>query len=337
LADFNSFLENHLIDWRKNNVSNQDPLTVRGKTYSWILPRSEWKEGLWGGIRESLPEYVEKNEISMHKAVNNLKSSWISCANLYFPFRDRGRPMLAGFLRDRLSADIREVENVELEYAEAEPLDPRSLHGESSNGKRGANQTSPDVAFVVKTGRGRGLILTENKLTEHHFYACSGKGDAGDDYRKHCLNWDTLKGDVRAQCWQMHWKKDLRKYWDHVRLSERGQRTLKRCPAATDGYQLFRQQALAEAIAADERKKYDTVFSCVSYDGRNAELLRCLKTTGVDDFAKGWGDLFDGRAKFAAWTHQEWVSWVRNNDPHRNWGDWLSYVESRYGYRNADG
>jgi len=190
------------------------------------------------------------------------------------------------------------------------------------------------VAFIVTTERGRGLILTENKLSEHHFYGCSGRQKKNNNPDpKRCLDWTSLKSDLPAQCWQLNWAagtRQNRRYWDHIQLSEHGQAILKRCPAASDGYQLFRQQALAEAIARTGH--YDLVVSSVAYDERNLALLHSLRNAGVNSFAKDWGSLFEGRARFAAWTHQEWVSWVRTHSAGQDWQDWLTYIESRYGY-----
>ncbi len=189
---------------------------------------------------------------------------------------------------------------------------------------------------MVGTTRGRGLILTENKLSEHHFYACSGrKRSAENPDRKACLNWPALKADLPAACWQTRWAAAAgpRTYWKHIELSEEGEATLESCPAASDGYQLFRQQALAEGIARSGR--YDLVVSAVAYDARNAALVRSLRSTGVDDFTTGWGPLFAGRARFSAWAHQDGVDWVRSHDAGTQWGEWLSYVEDRYGYGKA--
>jgi hypothetical protein len=130
-------------------------------------------------------------------------------------------------------------------------------------------------------------------------------------------------------CHQHAWE---RRYWEHLApvLNLEMAKTLRCCPAARAGYQLFRQQALAEGIAASG--KYDLVVSCVAFDERNKTLRRCLRSTGIPDI-QGWGVLFHGKAGFAVFTHQQWVTWVRSNDGDGRWADWLSYVETRYGYK----
>ena len=341
MTDFNKEMERHQVAWRQKHIADQRQGTQNGKMRPWILPSELWEKGLWPGIRSSsacsLPEYLATpgREVEKHKGVHNLKSSWVACANLYFPFRQAGGlPMLAGFLKQHVSPLIEAVEAVELEYAEEPPLDPQTLLGEPAGGHRGANQTSPDVAFLVRTAVGKGLILTENKLVEHSFYPCSGRKatvrnpDAG-----RCLDFQKLIADLPNQCWQLQWESETRKnrrYWDHIHLSEHGHRALNRCPAATDGYQLLRQQAMAEGIAISG--KYDLVASCVTYDSRNQALIGCLRKTGIDDFSAGWGSLFTGRASFATFTHQQWVVWVSQHDHDGRWTDWITYVSERYGY-----
>lgn len=341
MSDFDKSFGETQAAWRLSHITDRRQGEHNGLSRRWILPPELWKEGLWPGIRGSLPAYVDRAgaRVQKHVGAHNLKSSWMLCANLYFPFREAsGLPILAGFLRTHVSPDILSVDRVELEYAEAPPLDPQSLLGESEGGKRGASQTSPDVAFILRTAGGSGLVLTESKLAEHSFYGCSGrKPKAENPDAGRCMDWPTLQEDIPGRCWQMQWeegkrKQKNRKYWEHIQLSAHGKRVLTRCPAATAGYQLFRQQALAEAIAASG--KYDLVASCVAYDARNTDLVRSLRSTGVNDFATGWGSLLDGRARFATWTHQQWVSWVKASDG-GHWRDWLSYVETRYGYGEA--
>lgn len=341
MKNFNSYLEKSQVAWRTIHIVDQRHGMQNGLSRPWILPTEKWTEGLWPGIRIALPDYVDdpKDGIEVHKGAHNLKSSWVQCANLYFPFRSpQGMALLTEFLKLHVAPGIESVERIELEYAEDPPLNPQALLGEPDGGKRGANQTSPDLAFIVRTKKGKGLVLAENKLTEHSFYSCSGrKKEVSNPDRGRCLDWPKLQEDSLEQCWQRQWrqgKRKNRKYWEYLRFSEHGKQILSRCPAATAGYQLFRQQALAEAIATIG--DYDLVVSCVAYDVRNDTLVHCLRSTGVDNFATGWSSLFEGRALFATWTHQEWVCWVRMHDDEREWADWLTYVESRYGYTEID-
>ena len=104
--------------------------------------------------------------------------------------------------------------------------------------------------------------------------------------------------------------------------------SLPHCPAMRDGYQLFRQQALAEGIAQSGR--YDLVVSAVAVDERNDALDAALSRSGIDGL-KRWGTVFKGSAQFAVFTHQQWVGWVQEHDTEGKWSDWLSYVRSRYG------
>jgi hypothetical protein len=266
--------------------------------------------------------------------VHNLKSSWVQCANLYFPFgaAEEGRSLLAGFLRAHVSPDIQSVEALELEYAEEENshLHPSPLLGEQG-GSRGSGQTSPDVAFLVNGGRG--LILMENKFVEHSFYRCSARTKKGSDARpanpdlSRCNDTVALISGFETLCHQAAWG---RRYWELLApvTNREMAASLRCCPAARAGYQLFRQHALAEGMAASS--KYDLVVSCLAVDERNETLRRCLRSTGIPD-AWEWGDLFPGKAEFCVFSHQQWVAWVRAHDDGK-WADWLDYVGSRYGY-----
>ena len=333
---FDRYMNDTQTAWRERHIHTREQGSQNRRSYPWIIPREHWEEGLWSGIRSgtdhALVDYIEASGIQKHQGVHNLKSSWVLCANLYFPHRSDPR-ILATFLADRIDRRIVKVDRLELEWAEDQPLDPTTLLGERK-GRRGANQTSPDVAFVVGLADGgTGLVLTENKLVEHSFYACSGRTVDDNPDSSRCLNAQAVIDDPGTQCHQLNWETDSRKnrrYWDHLIVSDAGRDALRRCPAAFAGYQLFRQQALAEAIAASGR--YDLVVSSVAYDDRNDRLVHSMRRTGVDNFAKDWGRLFEGRARFAAFTHQEWVRWVADNDQSNQWGAWLEWVGERYGY-----
>ena len=111
-------------------------------------------------------------------------------------------------------------------------------------------------------------------------------------------------------------------------VDEEALTSLPHCPAMRHGYQLFRQQALAEGTAQSGR--YDLVVSAVAVDGRNDALDAALSRSGIDGL-KRWGTVFKGSAQFAVFTHQQWVGWVQEHDTEGKWSDWLSYVRSRYG------
>lgn len=335
------------VSWRVNHISTNEygyqhinKETGQPERFPHIVPIENWDETLWEDIREELKSYISQpnKEIHTHDGVHNLLSSWILCANLYFPARinQNFSALLCDFLKLKVSKKISTIENIELEFAfnEDDALHPSPLLGEPS-GSRGKKQTSPDVAMLVKTIDGTdGIILTESKYTEHHFYGCSTNPETA-KYKNINLNSDfsrcmePSKGyDYKRICHQTHaWH---RKYMNLICFSEQAENVLNNCPAATDGYQLFRQQALVEGIAQSGR--FELVVSAVAYDERNNDLIGCLQSTGIDDFTKGWEKLFTGKALFKTWSHQEWVDFVSKNQVNGEFDEWVKYMEVRYGY-----
>lgn len=331
--------------WRKDHIKTKeygyqiiDKDTCEPIKLPHIVPFENWEETLYEGIRSELTKYIQVpgQEINAHNGVHNLLSSWVLCANLYFLTRTNVdfKAIMIEFLKLKVSDDITEITKVELEFAfpEGDELHPKQLMGEKY-GTRGKNQTSPDVAFFVNTKQGRGIILTECKYTEHHFYQCSTKPNEckpnknpNPDFSR-CMK--PAKGyDYKLICHQTNvWK---RNYMNLIIFSDHAEKVMNNCPAATDGYQLFRQQALAEGIAKSNR--FELVASTVAYDGRNNDLIGCLKSTGIDDFTKDWEQLFVGKALFKTWTHQEWVDFVRVNDTKGEFKEWVKYMEERCQY-----
>jgi len=322
------------IAWRKNNISSAEHGYQNGQPYEHVIPRILWEETLWQGIRKDLPDYLSSRKIQSHTGTHNLLSSWIVCANLYYIIRinDGFKKLMLGFLQEHVSEKITRIKETELEFALDGELSPKNLLGEQ-DGKRGSGQTSPDVAFIVETDSGDGIVLTECKYTEHSFYRCSARRTNTDHKDKianpapdRCMH--VAKGyNYKTICHQTVWQ---RKYWNHLTLSEYGKENLVRCPASTDGYQLFRQQSLAEGISATNT--YGLVVTSVAFDGRNQTLIKCMKATGVPDFTTEWEKLFTGKALFKTWTHQEWVEYVRQNGKDPMQKEWVEYMNIRYGY-----
>ncbi len=326
-----------MIKWRKYNLplikgdGNQN-----GKIRSYIIPKTKdhLESVLFSSIQKRIPEYLKENNIQAHTGTHNLISSWIVAANLYFYVKENDslKEIMLRFLQKHVSQDITEITDVELEFAfqKTHKLNPTILLGESG-GMRGSGQTSPDVAFLVKTKNGKGIILTECKYTEQSFYGCSARKIDKNKKRQNnpnpnrCLK-PANECDYTNICHQTVWG---RKYLSLITFSEKAKNTLKKCPAATNGYQLLRQQALAEGIA--KSGEFDLAVSAVAFDGRNEDLIHCL---GIDipDFQKDWTDLFKGKAIFKTWQHQEWVQFVRDNQVNGEFDEWLEYMSQRYQY-----
>ncbi len=332
MRDFDKYMSERQVEWRGHHIETIEQGSQNGVRRPWILPASLWELALWDEVRAPLSEYLPKNGVTRHAGSHNLKSSWVSGVNTYFPFgqTDGGRALLAAFLRAKVHGGIRTVDSVELEYAETGELSPAQLLGEDG-GSRGSGQTSPDIAVLVN-GR-TGLLLVENKLTEHSFYPCSARRSVGsasrpaNPDRSRCLDAGAVSADPTL-CHQHAWG---RKYWERLGDAVDSERLagLRCCPGATAGYQLLRQQALAEGIAASG--EYEFVVSCVALDARNDTLRHSLRRTGLNDVSD-WGGLFPGRASFCVFTHQDWIAWVKARDEGSEWTSWCAWIEERYGF-----
>ena len=333
------------LAWRRRalaHVKGGDKL--KGKPSVHLLPKARWTENLWPGIQpgstQPLPDYLEKSQVRPHITRHHVANSWVLCANLYFPFRRDGASLdlLAGFLRQQVHPEIAAVTAVELEFVDdlETGLDPATLLGEPRKG-RDANQTSPDVAFRVWLDDGSdGLVLTYVTFTENTFRKCSAYRWKlnREQQRRDCWNLPRVLSDPQQHCALWREEKYKRWYLRHLHapmVRARAVDVTARCPAAVGGYQLFQQQALAEALAnAGQRPRL--VISTLAYYEGNDDLLGCLRTSGIPDIRTGWAGLFRGNAAFKTFSHQEWVAWVRaaRARPGRC-NDWLEYVQGRYG------
>lgn len=339
---FDKQAESYQIYWRKKyNLAKGKWGWQNGVQREHILPASRWLLGVWQPIRNPLDEYVRVSGIQPNTGKHNLKSSWTQCANLFFLFRyypDMKR-IFAGFLSQQLDLRVTDIEALEFEYAAPGNLEPRRLLGEVG-GMRGSMQTSPDVAVLFGCEDGKsGIYLIENKYIEHSFYNCSGaektqskmhskRGLPPNDYPERCLDVVGVFRNPEKMCQQEAWH---RKYWSILgdTVNEQFLNTCGHCPALTGGYQLFRQQALAQGIV--ESGLFDYVVSGVAYDCRNDALISCLRKVAMSNFVDDWPQLFNTSVKFHCFTHQDLVSYVKQST-NSTAMKWAKYVTERYGY-----
>ena len=110
---------NSQISWRKHNISTPKWGVYSGKDYEHIVPKEIWLETVWDGIRTDLKNYLMSKNIQHHTGTHNLLSSWVLCANLYFPIRtdETLRQLMTDFLKEKVSDQITEITDVELEFA----------------------------------------------------------------------------------------------------------------------------------------------------------------------------------------------------------------------------
>lgn len=328
MQNFIELMRDHQIKWRKKNLTHiKGNGEQNGRVYERILPWEYHMQNFYPGIQKDLQEYVEKNKIRMHTGIHNLMSSWVLCANLYWPFRNSdGFNLLSQYLSNSSGIDINRIKELELEYAEEGEFDPQHLLGEDA-GIRGSGQTSPDLAikFVTKDNK-KGIFLIESKFTEHSFYVCSGYNKIKDgklppDPAK-CKNTAGIIQSDFQDCRLVTWK---RKYWDLLKQDLNLDKfRYTKCPMAVCCYQLFRQQALAKGL----EKKYDISISCVSVDSRNEKLINSPKKIGLKPFPEGWKEIFP-RVNFLWLNHSNWFDFVKS---HNNgmWDEWLEYMSERY-------
>lgn len=319
------------VRWRRNNLSHiKENGQQNGREYEHILPWEQGWQNFYPKIQSELKTYLKDNNIKAHTGIHNLLSSWVACANLYWPFRNNdGFILLGEYLGKATGIKINRIEGMELEYAEKEEdFQPQQLLGEDE-GMRGSGQTSPDIAIKFLTiDKRKGIFLIESKFTEHSFYRCSGysKTKPGKPVNPNNKRCHDMKQVVRSSFKDCHltapeWE---RKYWDLLK-NHFNYKNLKICPMAKCCYQIFRQQALAKGL----EKKYDISMSCVAVDSRNENLINSSLSVGLKPFPEGWKDVFP-KLPFLWLTHNNWFDFVKSNNRDGKWNEWVDYIENRY-------
>jgi hypothetical protein len=329
--DYNTYKNNQIdlqLKWRKkqNNISKKNgKYNQIEKDY--IVPKEEWLYTIWEPLQEKLFSYLKDINIQPHDGSHDLLSSWILCSNLYFGafINEDFKELFRQFLEEKVKARIEKIDEIHLEFVPGERSKPNFL-GEPG----GIKQTTPDIAIVFNTNNKKGLILVECKYTEQSFYDCFGrmkKSDYGQIVNPNPENCYKLK-TIESSCLFCNSKKWIRKYWRYLKFSENGYVKLNKCPAFSGGYQLVRQQALAEGIV--KCGDYENVWSCVAYDGRNEKSMMSMKQVGINSIKDEWEKLFIIKSKFIVWEHQEWTKYVRDNGKEEFDKNWIKYINERY-------
>lgn len=323
------------IRWKKENLPLIKDSGYQNKvTYQHILPKRDVKYNFYDNIYESIMDYASRNSVKPHTGIHNMLSSWVLCANYYWPFNNaNGFLWLRDYLNTKLNNMITEIVSFDLEFMDDDiKYQPKHLLGED-DGMRGSGQTSPDLAVTFTDKKGeKGIILIESKFTEHSFYQCSGymktkPGKPVNHDKNRCRNTALLVKSGFNDC---HLKSWGRKYWEILKNDLHNEYFigLDECPAIRSAYQLLRQQALAKGL----QDKYKIVINAVFYDKRNEMLINSMKLAGLNDFGYSWQNLFPGLNHL--WLdHNEWWGFAKNNS--NDYMKWIDYIENRYIKINA--
>lgn len=337
MKDFESQMKDYQTIWRAKHlplISGTGHQNRVSKPY--ILPNKAYQENFFPEIRNALFSkqggYLVSMKVKPHTGIHNLMSSWVLCANLYWPFRNpEGFVMLSEFLKRSTGLDIHKITDLDLEFEDNDrEYKPGPLLGEGDGGIRGSGQTSPDLSVRFRTKEDKkGILLIESKFSEHSFYVCSGykktpSDKTNNERKERCLNSALIADSDFKECHLLSWN---RRYWDLLgsELDKVKFSSLRRCPMSSSCYQLFRQQALAKGL----EDKYDISVSAVVTDLRNTVLKNSSERNGMKPFPEGWQELFPNLS-FFWFAHNDWFNFVRQNDTNGRWNRWVDYIGERY-------
>jgi len=308
--------------------------TYRGGTYPHILPTGHKRLVFYEPLADAILSYLAEEDIALHSAVLNLKSSQAACLNFLFPLRrdlDLAKATLRAFL-----PGLREVTGIEFEYTG--PPGTTEWLGEPKRGKRGQNRTSIDAA-VFWTGRSkrRCITLVEWKYTESNFGACSASHSASKDDKAKCRALDVARDVDPARSCLLTTGGDhrSRRYWEHVEASGISLSVfagVQGCPFQGPLYQLMRQFLLAAYLRqTGEADKVEVVSIGFS---RNTKLhvvppqLRSLVDREKEDIVAAWNTVLKDVPPMRHWTVEQFMARV-NKIEGIDLG-WRNYLRERY-------
>lgn len=292
--------------------------------YEHILPVRLWKLNLWSGIRREAIDYFSRKKIKWHNQSDNLLSSQILCANMFFPLRNH--PSLVGGFLGEFYPSLAKVTDIDFEY-----IGPKNYFNEP--GGRGYNRTSADVAITWEDTKGKNnLLLVEFKFTEPNFGECSKS--ANPDWDR-CNHGEQIISSHKTQCYR---SEKNRTYWDRI-LSPQGPfildmlKKIPHCPCRYDFYQLMRNQLLAKCIAEDEDSGFSAVEFAVCYDDRNKTLMNLSHPLdGNSNPFSSWQSFLKNPSSFKHFTIQQFLEYIDHTDNlPSELGQWRAYLDTRYG------
>ncbi len=300
-------------------------------TYPHILPADELGKAFYPPIAQAVSDYCHEGDIAIHSESLNLRSSQVCCFNVMFPLRQD--LALAAVALGPALPGVRTVSHIEFEYTG--PAGTTAWLGEPSQGRRGQNRTSIDVAIWWEDGQRRYLTLGEWKYTERNYGTCGGYASKGNKNAGHCR---AASYPICCQNCYLTNTRNHRRYWEHLAEAgiDPGQLAQVRgCPFRGPFYQLWRQYLLAayrrQTQPPDEPQADEVNVLLLGFRG-NASLTQRPPELGVlgATVIEAWNTILGGVPPLRHVAVEDMIDVVRR-DGWADGHDWLAYLHSRYG------
>ena len=308
--------------------------TYRGGTYPHILPTSE-RLVFYEPLADAILFYLAEEDIALHSAVLNLKSSQVACLNFLFPLR-QDLDLAKAALQPPFLPGLREVTGIEFEYTG--PPGTTEWLGEPRKGKRGRNRTSIDAAiFWIGRSKRTCITLVEWKYTESNFGVCSAFHSASKDDKAKCRALDVARDvdPARSCLLTMGGGRRSRRYWEHVEaagISLSAFASVQGCPFQDSFYQLMRQFLLAAYLRqtgeADEVEVVSIGFARNTKMHTVPSQLCSLVDGEKEGIVSAWNAVLKGVPPMRHWTVEQFMARV-NKIEGIDLG-WRNYLRERY-------
>jgi len=300
-------------------------------TYPHILPPGQLQDAFYPPIAQKVIGYCGK-DVAIHSEALNLRSSQVCCFNVMFPLRENFT--LAAIILAPVLQGVRTVSRIEFEYTGSN--ETTEWLGEPSQGKRGQNRTSIDVAIWWEDGRRKVLTLAEWKYTERNYGTCGGCASKGNTNAAHCR---TVSYPACVNGCYLAQPRNHRLYWEH--LAEAGidgtqLANIQGCPFRGPFYQIWRQYLVAASCRKHLHSVNDQVddVDVVLLDfPDNKSLHQCpseLSPLGSATVIDAWNRILVGNAPLRRVAVKEIIDRFRRAANTGN-DEWLMYLNDRYG------
>tara|TARA_B100001971_G_C18089586_1_gene482763 strand:+ start:58 stop:930 length:873 start_codon:yes stop_codon:yes gene_type:complete len=165
-------IKNHLSEYKFRKLTESSG-QWRGKNYTHILPKDQYKLNILEEIREDFWIYFTKNDITPHTNFHHLNSSQAMCFNLFFPLIKDDKKLLTYVIHRIL--EVRPANNLkisEMDLNKAALLDEKFLNINPINKVEFEKVLDPlegtNFDLYVELTMGK-RVLFEIKYTENEF------------------------------------------------------------------------------------------------------------------------------------------------------------------------